>query len=128
MEFIQRSLNMSDFDNLVRDSLFSTEWAALSALMRRPWFSRCWIIQEIALAKSATLHCGKDSVCWDDFANAVSLFASVKLSAMAESFLAAYLDLSLIPTLLISMRAFPSNNSGLAKIDTLRPSARQRRN
>ncbi|KAJ9665760.1 hypothetical protein H2201_004068 [Coniosporium apollinis] len=73
MEFVKKCLDLDDFDRLVRDSFASKEWAALSALMRRPWFNRRWIIQEIALAKSATLHCGKDSVPWRDFADALSL-------------------------------------------------------
>ena len=76
MNFIRRCLNLDDFDQLVRDSLASKEWAALFALMRRPWFSRRWIIQEIALARNATLHCGKDQVDWREFADVTSLFAS----------------------------------------------------
>ena len=35
--FIKRCLNLDDFDRLAQDSLASKEWAALSALMRRPW-------------------------------------------------------------------------------------------
>lgn len=73
MEFVKKCLDLDDFDRLVRDSFASKEWAALSTLMRRPWFNRRWIIQEIALAKSATLHCGKDSVPWRDFADVLSL-------------------------------------------------------
>jgi heterokaryon incompatibility protein (HET) len=49
--------------------------AALFALMRRPWFSRCWIVQEISLARNATVHCGDDSVNWSDFADVVLLVA-----------------------------------------------------
>ncbi len=44
--------------------------------MRRPWFSRRWIVQEIALARWATLHCGDKQVKWQDFADAISLFHS----------------------------------------------------
>ncbi|EON68311.1 hypothetical protein W97_07569 [Coniosporium apollinis CBS 100218] len=73
MEFVKKCLDLDDFDRLVRDSFASKEWAALSALMRRPWFNRRWIIQEIALAKRATLHCGKDSVPWREFADVISL-------------------------------------------------------
>lgn len=76
MEFVRRFLKLEEFDSLVRDSLTSKDWAALSELMRRPWFSRRWIIQEIAVAKAATLYCGKDSIPWREFADGISMFAS----------------------------------------------------
>ncbi|KAF2159539.1 hypothetical protein M409DRAFT_60751 [Zasmidium cellare ATCC 36951] len=50
---------------------------AKSVAMRRPWFNRRWIIQEIALAKEATRYCGED-VSWRDFADVISLFAYKK--------------------------------------------------
>ncbi|KAG4428532.1 hypothetical protein IFR05_015985 [Cadophora sp. M221] len=31
----------------------------------RPWFSRVWIIQELALASRATVHCGNVSMGWE---------------------------------------------------------------
>jgi hypothetical protein len=31
-------------------------------LLMRPWFSRVWVIQEVAKAKSAVFACGKHSV------------------------------------------------------------------
>ncbi|KAI9367249.1 heterokaryon incompatibility protein-domain-containing protein [Aspergillus egyptiacus] len=74
MNFIRYQLQQDDIDSLMEDERLAGEWAALSRLMRRPWFSRRWIIQEIALAKSATVHCGPESVPWDEFADAVSLF------------------------------------------------------
>jgi hypothetical protein len=73
MRFVQRLMS-DDFDQLVEDHRLSREWASLSNLMKRPWFSRRWIVQEIALAKSATLHCGREWISWDDFAYAVALF------------------------------------------------------
>lgn len=78
IKFIRKCLNLDDFDSLVQDSFASQDWAALSELMRRPWFNRRWIIQEIALAKEATLYCGEDNVSWGDFADVISLFASKK--------------------------------------------------
>jgi hypothetical protein len=44
--------------------------------MQREWFNRRWIIQEIALAKRATLFCGNQSISWQDFSSAVALFVS----------------------------------------------------
>ncbi|RYP26982.1 hypothetical protein DL767_007845 [Monosporascus sp. MG133] len=45
----------------------SSEWAALEAIFWRQWFTRVWIIQEIALARSAIVHCGQDSIPWMGF-------------------------------------------------------------
>jgi hypothetical protein len=32
------------------------------------------VVQELALAKQATLHCGRIELAWEDFAVAVALF------------------------------------------------------
>ncbi|KAI9665104.1 MAG: hypothetical protein M1821_006552 [Bathelium mastoideum] len=74
IRFVEKCLKLDDFDRLVQDTPTSEHWAALSTLMRRRWFNRRWIIQEISLARNATLHCGKDSLPWRDFADCVSLF------------------------------------------------------
>ena len=78
LNFISRIVNLDDFDRLVVDRRTPQEWAALSSLMRRPWFSRRWVVQEIALAARATLYCGDAYVDWADFADAVSLFEAVE--------------------------------------------------
>lgn len=44
--------------------------------MQRPWFNRRWIVQEISLARSATLYCGNQSVSWADFSAATALFVA----------------------------------------------------
>jgi hypothetical protein len=33
-------------------------WAAFRALIQRPWFTRVWMIQELALSRSSTMICG----------------------------------------------------------------------
>ncbi|KAL9068846.1 MAG: hypothetical protein Q9161_005933 [Pseudevernia consocians] len=78
INFISRVVNLDDFDRLVADPRTPNEWAALSDLMKREWFSRRWVVQEIALAKRATLYCGNANVEWSDFAVAVSLFEAVE--------------------------------------------------
>lgn len=75
INFVERCQDMEAFDRLVRDSIASQDWAALSALMRRPWFSRRWIIQEIALAREAIVHCGSREIPWRDFASAISMLS-----------------------------------------------------
>ena len=76
MDFIKEIVELDNLEQLVQNTETSEKWAALSNIMRRPWFSRRWIVQEIALAKVATLHCGEHFVSWRDFADAISLFNS----------------------------------------------------
>jgi hypothetical protein len=77
LSFVSRILNLDEFDRLVADQSSVEDWHALWELMNSPWFSRRWVIQEIALARRATVHCGKARpVQWSDFANAVALFGS----------------------------------------------------
>ncbi|KAF4957350.1 hypothetical protein FSARC_11349 [Fusarium sarcochroum] len=37
---------------------------AWKSIIRRPWFYRTWVIQEIVLARRATIMCGEDSTLW----------------------------------------------------------------
>lgn len=75
-DFIERLLELENFDPLTKDPGTPAEWAALHNLMQRPWFNRRWIVQEIALARKATLLCGNESVSWNDFSAAVALFVA----------------------------------------------------
>jgi hypothetical protein len=35
------------------------------ALLSRPWWSRIWVVQEIAVAQDVLVQCGKLTICWD---------------------------------------------------------------
>ncbi|KAF2267331.1 hypothetical protein CC78DRAFT_614271 [Lojkania enalia] len=48
-------------------------WCDLIDTLKAPWFSRRWIIQEVASARDASVHVGKDVVHWDDLADAILL-------------------------------------------------------
>ncbi|KAH8748692.1 heterokaryon incompatibility protein-domain-containing protein [Hyaloscypha sp. PMI_1271] len=67
-----------DFEELCNNKDLAPDWEALISLMRRKWFSRRWVLQEIALAKAGDVYCGRDCVSWQDFADAVSLFKEVE--------------------------------------------------
>lgn len=43
-------------------------------LMRAKWFSRRWVIQELALATNAHVRRGKEEMPWPEFADAIALF------------------------------------------------------
>ncbi|KAK3897311.1 hypothetical protein C8A05DRAFT_48025 [Staphylotrichum tortipilum] len=43
-------------------------WKHVDALLRRPWFERAWIVQEVVLASRLALMCGtRDEVGWEEF-------------------------------------------------------------
>jgi hypothetical protein len=74
MNFILDILKLEKLQNLTRDEAYTSHWNDLVDLMRSSWFSRRWVIQELALARDATVHCGKAEVHWNDFKDAISLF------------------------------------------------------
>lgn len=41
-------------------------WAAAAQLLCKPWFNRCWTVQEVALATDAAVVCGRHAVRWDE--------------------------------------------------------------
>ncbi|KAI8716452.1 HET domain-containing protein [Fusarium sp. LHS14.1] len=41
-------------------------WADIGALFERPWFERAWIIQELLVATSVRVICGKWMIDWSD--------------------------------------------------------------
>jgi hypothetical protein len=42
----------------------SKVWTSLRSLLDRPWFYRAWVIQEVGLAQTVILTCGKRSIPW----------------------------------------------------------------
>lgn len=73
MDFISGILEGDDIRTKLTGA-YARDWSELLYLMRRRWFSRRWIIQELALAKSAEVRCGSKTKNWRDFADAVSIF------------------------------------------------------
>ncbi|KAI1847418.1 hypothetical protein JX266_006643 [Neoarthrinium moseri] len=79
IQFVKEDiLNFENFDAVCSNKKNADKWRALLMLMQRPWFSRRWVVQEIALAQKATIYCGPDIIAWDDFAVAVELFVEVE--------------------------------------------------
>jgi hypothetical protein len=74
MSFLDKLDDLDDIDELISNDESNKDWNSFRDLMRRPWFSRRWIIQEIALARDAQVYCGDMRVPWKDFMFAVSLF------------------------------------------------------
>ncbi|KAJ4291042.1 hypothetical protein N0V90_010239 [Kalmusia sp. IMI 367209] len=79
IKFIKDEISqLKDFDRLCTDQQHSPKWKALLVLMQRAWFSRRWVVQEIALARKAKVYCGPDQISWGDLAIAVELFVEVE--------------------------------------------------
>lgn len=76
LKFAKRILDLTNLDQIITTDAFLPQWEALSNLMKRPWFSRRWVIQELAMARSASIHCGSASINWGDFADAVAIFVA----------------------------------------------------
>lgn len=75
MSFIDEVIQLNDLNGLIDNETRVGHWADLLYLMRSSWFSRRWVIQELALAKDASVHCGNDKTHWTSFRDAISLFA-----------------------------------------------------
>ncbi|KAH9211833.1 heterokaryon incompatibility protein-domain-containing protein [Leptodontidium sp. 2 PMI_412] len=75
-EFICDMLSLKRLDRLIVDPTVAGRWLAFVELMRNRWFSRRWVVQELALAKQATVHYGQQVLQWSDFADAVALFVT----------------------------------------------------
>lgn len=97
----------SDYVSLMRDRSYSLIWLAIFEFCRRDYWSRVWMIQEIALSKNPTVVCGHMGVAWADFETFLgSVFAFVAMrdpGAMHFWHLVPLLEDS-FPLLLDSMR------------------------
>ncbi|KAK0652352.1 hypothetical protein B0T16DRAFT_387631 [Cercophora newfieldiana] len=76
--FVREIMKLENFDSISENKDNASKWQSLLLLMQRPWFSRRWVVQEIALARRATIYCGKDELAWENFAVAVELFVEVE--------------------------------------------------
>ena len=63
-----RAPNAEDFERLFLPASDSPKWQALGKLMRRPWFQRVWIIQEVVLSQQIIVMCGTRCISWADLA------------------------------------------------------------
>jgi hypothetical protein len=69
---------LHNYDTFVEHYSRCSEWEALLDLMKREWFSRRWVVQEIAMAQKATIYCGQQELDWNDYSEAVSLFQEME--------------------------------------------------
>lgn len=78
LTFLQDSLNATDFVEFFQEPGRKDAFTGVVLLMKRPWFTRRWVIQEISLARRAHLYCGTAQMPWHAFVDAISLIAAQK--------------------------------------------------
>ena len=69
-----RSLPFNDrrpFDTVGVPVPSMAEWRALSLFLSRTWFSRLWVLQEVALARGVTVLCGRSRCEWQHITQCV---------------------------------------------------------
>ena len=74
MSFIPEAIKPTLHGALLTDPAYLPQWTNLFELLRWSWFSRRWVIQELALAQNATVHCGAHKIHWSDFQDAIAIF------------------------------------------------------
>jgi hypothetical protein len=87
MDFVNDIINLSELDKLCANKELTPKWYAFAHLLKSRWFSRRWVIQELALAKDAIVRYGDKEVHWVDLADAIAHFVT-KFDSIEQLFLA----------------------------------------
>lgn len=77
LDFVSVIVNLKLLDRIMNEDVpneMVLSFIIFADLLKRPWFRRCWVIQEVAASKRAFVQCGDKKVNWIDFADAVQLF------------------------------------------------------
>jgi hypothetical protein len=91
LDFIPLIVNLKFLDNMITqrpvDEGVVASFVAFANLLKRPWFRRRWVIQEISASRQVSVHYGSKKINWIDFADAVQLFIA-KIDRIREMHLA----------------------------------------
>lgn len=68
----------TEIDRINASSDYDDRRAAMGQLFRLSWFSRVWIIQEIAMSQHAIVHVGRCYMGWEEFSSAITFITSFK--------------------------------------------------
>lgn len=73
------SLSDQSITFLIREIFLERDISKIERFLRRPWFQRRWVIQEVALGHDTIIHCGPYKMSWHWFVNGLN-----KLQAAAH--------------------------------------------
>jgi Heterokaryon incompatibility protein (HET) len=118
MDFIKELVQFEQLKLILHREESLSKWVALIDLMCSRWFSRRWVIQELALARTASVHCGHKVVHWDDFADAISIFTT-KLSLVRSEIQKSNKELDFKPEALSMVEALGARTLVRAKSNLL---------
>jgi hypothetical protein len=65
-------VRLPDEGPVLSDKEKRDNFRALTSLFNRPWFSRVWVRQEIALPSAITINCGSHQCSWEEMMRAAS--------------------------------------------------------
>jgi hypothetical protein len=95
-----RVLSREEMENpktgLLADATGLPNWKALDLIYWQQWFSRTWVIQEIALARDAVVQCGSHTVSWADLVTAARF--------LVEHHLVSHVDID--PSPILAMQVY----------------------
>jgi hypothetical protein len=74
MKFVEDIVSIGYLRHLLEDPERVRDWLAFAELLTRDWFSRRWIIQEVAASRFATIRFGGVEIKWGDFVEAIEIF------------------------------------------------------
>ena len=79
---IKKVFQAQDLGRLALPEYSDAAWKALDTLFWRPWSSRVWIIQEIIVARDASVLCGSSHCQWSHLAMAARYITDHSLTAI----------------------------------------------
>ena len=60
-------------------------WIAISRLLKHPWWARVWTLQEVILAKEASVVCGTKCISWNAIYHALSVLKDIEAVVRSNS-------------------------------------------
>lgn len=85
LEFAVQLLAPKFFDEAAKDVGTVRKWKALLDLISHPLFERRLVVQEVAVARQATIYYGPNVMNWSDFADVVTMFEHAEKQSHAIS-------------------------------------------
>ncbi|KAF2874068.1 heterokaryon incompatibility protein-domain-containing protein [Massariosphaeria phaeospora] len=68
MQMSNEEIGPDDFSRLFIPRPRDRAWWQVKQILRRPWFTRLWTIQEALLPLRLFVRCGRATIAWEDFA------------------------------------------------------------